>query len=120
MPHVITAGLGDNGDALIAVRPDGTPLLDGAATLDLDELSTLRDQLAILHASGIAHRQIDLDRVVKHTDHTAGFNDLASATVQSRPVDKLEDQAQLIAMGILSSGEELAVAGRAPRWVTPG
>jgi Lysylphosphatidylglycerol synthase TM region len=110
VPHVLTAGLGDNGDALIAVRPDGTPLLDAAATLDLDELSTLWDQLAILHASGIAHRQIDLDRVVKHADHTAGFSDLASATVQSRPVDKLEDQAQLIAMGVLSSGEELAVA----------
>jgi glycosyltransferase 2 family protein len=110
VPDVITAGLGDNGDALIAVRPDGTPLLDGAATLDPNELATLWDQLAILHASGIAHRQIDLDRVVKHADRTAGFSDLASATVQSRPVDKLEDRAQLIAMGVLSSGEEPAVA----------
>jgi uncharacterized membrane protein YbhN (UPF0104 family) len=109
VPQVITAGLGDNGDALIAVRPDGTSLLDGAATLDPDELATLWDQLAILHASGIAHRRIDLDRVVKHADHTAGFSDLASATVQSRPVDKLEDQAQLMAIGLLSSGEEVAV-----------
>jgi glycosyltransferase 2 family protein len=110
VPHVITAGLGDNGDALIAVRPDGTPLLDGTTALDADQLATLWDQLAILHASGIAHRRIDLDRVVKHADHTAGFSDLASATVQSRPVDKLEDQAQLIALGVLSSGEDLAAA----------
>jgi uncharacterized membrane protein YbhN (UPF0104 family) len=110
VPHVITAGLGDNGDALIAVRPDGTPLLDEATALDPDELATLWDQLALLHASGIAHRRIDLDRVVKHADHTVGFGDLASATVQSRPVDKLEDRAQLIALGVLSSGEEPAVA----------
>ena len=110
VPHVITAGLGDNGDALIAVRPDGAPLLYGATALDSDELATLWDQLALLHASGIAHRRIDLDRVVKHADHTVGFSDLASATVQSRPVDRLEDRAQLIAMGVLSSGEEPAVA----------
>jgi uncharacterized protein (TIRG00374 family) len=110
VPQVITAGFGDNGDALIAVRPDGMPLLDGATSLDPDELATLWDQLALLHASGIAHRRIDLDRVVKYADHMAGFSDLASATVQSRPVDKLEDQAQLIAMGVLCSGEEPAVA----------
>jgi uncharacterized membrane protein YbhN (UPF0104 family) len=110
VPHVITAGLGDNGDALIAVRADGTPLFDGPTALDPDELATLWDQLALLHASGIAHRRIDLDRVVKHADRTVGFSDLASATVQSRPVDKLEDRAQLIAMGVLSSGEEPAVA----------
>ena len=110
VPHVITAGLGDNGDALIAVRPDGAPLLYGATALDSDELATLWDQLALLHASGIAHRRIDLDHVVKHADHTVGFSDLASATVQSRPVDRLEDRAQLIAMGVLSSGEEPAVA----------
>lgn len=109
VPQVITAGLGDNGDALIAVRPDGTPLGDGASTLDPDELATLWDQLAILHATGIAHRRIDLDRVVKHADHTAGFSDLASATVQCRPEDKLQDHAQLLALGLLSSGEADAV-----------
>ena len=106
---VVTAGLGANGDALIAVRPDGTPLLDGGATLDPNEMATLWDQLEILHASGITHGRIDLDRIVKHTDHTAGFSDLASATVQYRADDERQDHAQLLALGLLTSGEELAI-----------
>jgi glycosyltransferase 2 family protein len=110
VPPVVTAGLGGNGDALIAVRPYGTPLVDGGSTLDPDEMATLWDQLEILHASRIAHGRIEPDRIVKHADHAAGFSDLASATVQNRAEDERQDHAQLLALGVLSSDEEVAIA----------
>ena len=47
------------------------------------EIDSLWDQLAILHAAGIAHRRIDLDRIVRHDDGTAGFGDLSSSSVQA-------------------------------------
>ena len=34
VPEVVTAGVGPDGDALIAVRPDGTPLAENGAVLD--------------------------------------------------------------------------------------
>jgi uncharacterized protein (TIRG00374 family) len=106
VPQVITAGLGDNGDALIAVRPDGASLLDCGPTLDPDELTMLWEQLELLHASGIVHGRIDLDRVVKRADGSVGFSDLASASVQRRAVDRLTDHAQLVALGLVASPED--------------
>jgi uncharacterized membrane protein YbhN (UPF0104 family) len=108
VPRVVTAGLGDNGDALIVVRPEGTTLLDGA-TLTPEALTNLWQQLELLHAAGITHRRIDLDRVVRFTDDTAGYSDLASASVQSREQDRIEDQVQLLVLGIVTSGEEASV-----------
>ena len=109
VPEVVTAGLADHGDALIAVRPDGEPLLAGDAALDPDALASLWNQLALLHRSGIVHRRIDLDRVAKGEDRTPVFSDLASASVQGRDVDALEDRAQLLALGLVTTGESEAL-----------
>src|SRR4029453_5310476 len=82
VPDVVTAGLADNGDALIVVRPRGRPLRPRHPRLDAAQVRSLWDELARLHACGIAHHRIDLDRVVTFDERSAGFSDLSAASVR--------------------------------------
>jgi uncharacterized membrane protein YbhN (UPF0104 family) len=110
VPEVVTAGLADNGDALIVVRPNGTPLDDASPQFTAEQIGSLWHQLGRLHACGIVHHRIDLDRVVT-TDHgSAGFSDLSSASVLSIQVDAIADRAQLLALSIVTCGKDVAVA----------
>ena len=108
-PAVITAGLADNGDALIVTRSDGTPVADRPNPLSLTQLDALWHELSVLHAAGISHNRVDFDRVLVGAEGTIGFGDLSSASVQCRPQDRREDCAQLLALTILNAGEETAV-----------
>jgi uncharacterized membrane protein YbhN (UPF0104 family) len=110
VPNVVTAGLGDNGDALIAVRRDGSTLAEAGSTetSDQQQLAGLWHELELLHRAGIAHRRIDLDRVIVHDDATLGFGDLASATVQHRIEDERTDHAQMVALSVMLAGEAVA------------
>jgi uncharacterized membrane protein YbhN (UPF0104 family)/tRNA A-37 threonylcarbamoyl transferase component Bud32 len=108
VPEVVTAGLADNGDALIVFRRAGTPLTDATA-LTAEQTRSLWDQLGRLHDRGIIHRRIDLDRVDIGGDGSVGFSDLSSATVQSNPLDKLADRAQLLTLTGLMSSRTVAV-----------
>jgi uncharacterized membrane protein YbhN (UPF0104 family) len=112
VPDVVTAGVADNGDALIAIRPIGTELsADGTdgETLRADQLATLWHDLDVMHRAGIVHRRIDLDRVAREGD-TASFSDLSSAGVQWLVDDRLKDAAQLVALGIVTCGEDASIA----------
>jgi uncharacterized membrane protein YbhN (UPF0104 family) len=109
VPEVVTAGLADNGDALIVMRPDGRPLLESDGALTAEQVRCLWGELGRLHAGGIVHHRIDLDRIASRADSSAGFNDLSSASVQSRKVDAITDRAQLLALTIVTSGKDLAV-----------
>ena len=75
VPEVVTAGLADNGR-----RPDGTPLTDATRALTDEHVQTLWADLARLHVGGLAHRRLDLDRVVVREDARRG-----SATSRQRP-----------------------------------
>jgi uncharacterized membrane protein YbhN (UPF0104 family) len=110
VPEVISAGRAENGDALFIARPTGRPLEIDDIALSTQEVDALWDQLAVLHAAGITHRRIDLDRIVRHDDGTAGFDDLSSSSVQAEEADLLKDRAQLFGLSALASGEEVAVA----------
>jgi len=109
VPRVVTAGVADNGDALIVVRPDGVLLAGTTPMLTAELAGLLWGELARIHARGIIHRRIDLDRVVTRGDGSAGFSDLSSASVQSDPTDKLADEAQLLAVTGLASGRDVAI-----------
>jgi uncharacterized membrane protein YbhN (UPF0104 family) len=110
VPEVVSAGLADNGDALIALRPAGTALTDEQNSLAPAQLGSLWKQLALLHAARITHRRIDLDRIGTHEAEGA-FVDLSSASVQCEDVEELKDRAQLFALTVVTSGEDVAVAG---------
>jgi uncharacterized membrane protein YbhN (UPF0104 family) len=109
VPEIMTAGRAENGDALIVARPTGRTLELGDVNLTVAEIDSLWEQLAILHAAGIGHGRIDLDRIVRHDDGTAGYGDCSSTSVQAADVDMLRDRAQLFALAVLTTDEETAV-----------
>jgi uncharacterized protein (TIRG00374 family) len=109
VPDVVTAGMADNGDALIAVRPIGSSIGDPSAVLTEAQARSLWDQLGRLHACGIVHHRIDLDRLVIVSSEAAAFNDLSSAAAQPTDVDAMADRAQLLALTIATTGQDVAV-----------
>jgi len=110
VPEVVRAGLADNGDALIAVRPRGQRLSPTAPALSADQATTLWRELSSLHACGLVHRRIDLDRLTIGDDGVAGFSDLSSASVQFDALDATIDRAQVLALTIVTAGRDAAVA----------
>lgn len=115
VPHLVTAGSAGRGDALVVVRPAGTPLSLGDHEIDEAGIATLWSDLQRLHGAGIIHRRVDLDCVVAHADGTLGFGDLASASVADSPTDVLQDLAQALGLSIALVGEERAVAAARAR-----
>jgi hypothetical protein len=91
------------GDAL-EVTGDTLTAVDEAA------VTNLWNELNRLHAAGINHRRIDLDRVVVAPQGSLVFGDLSSATVAGHPDDAAIDRAQLLALSILLLDEERGVA----------
>ena len=75
------------------------------------ELDSLWDQLALLHADGMAHRRIDLDRDRRqHDDGTAGSAICRRRRSRPATIDLAKDRAQLFGLGTLATGEEAAAA----------
>ena len=83
--------------------------LDGGLQPGVD-IAPLWHDLGRLHAGGIVHRRLDLDRIVVHPDGALGFGDLSSASVAEEPHAKSKDRAQLIGLSLLLAGEESATA----------
>jgi hypothetical protein len=110
VPEVVTAGRSGKGDALIVTRPTGRPLEVDDIALTTEQIDSLWEQLAILHAAGIAHHRIELDRVNRLSEGTACFGDMSSLSVQATESDQCRDRAQLLSLATLTAGEDAAVA----------
>jgi uncharacterized membrane protein YbhN (UPF0104 family) len=110
VPQIMTAGLAENGDALIAARPDGIVLSEAPTNcLTPEQVASLWKDLRRLHTAGIAHQRIDLDRVALRSDESAGFADLSSARVGCTAADVAADRAQLLSLTIVCAGQEVAI-----------
>ena len=110
VPHLVTAGSAGRGDALVVVRPEGTPLSAGRVASTGKGVASLWMDLARLHRGGMAHRRLDLDRLVARSDGSIGFGDLSSASVTDSPADLLHDRAQALVVALLLVGEAAAAA----------
>jgi uncharacterized membrane protein YbhN (UPF0104 family) len=113
--QLVTAGGAGRGDALVVVRPRGEAIRSdgGAAVLArIDEvaITTLWRELDRLHAAGISHRRIDLDRVLLTHEGSLALGDLSSATVAGEPEGDVRDRAQVLALSLVAIGEKRAVA----------
>jgi uncharacterized membrane protein YbhN (UPF0104 family) len=110
VPEVVTAAQSGKGDALIVTRPAGRPLDVDDITLTTEQIDSLWEQLAILHAAGMAHHRIELDRVNRLSDRSACFGDMSSLSVLATEADQRRDRAQLLGLATLTAGEDAAVA----------
>ena len=109
VPEVITAGLAGKRRRTDRGPAERHTLATARAELSADEVQELWDQLGRLHACGIVHHRIDLDRVVVADGHPAGFGDLSSASVLSDQVDAVADRARLFALTVATSGRGVAI-----------
>jgi uncharacterized membrane protein YbhN (UPF0104 family) len=109
VPEVVTAGVAENGDALIVVRPVGSPLSVDAPSLTTAQVASLWAELGRLHAAGLSHQRIDLDRVALPDDSSTAFSDLSSASVRADPLDEVTDRVQLLALTALAAGRDTAI-----------
>ena len=115
VPHIITAGSAGRGDALVVVRPLGTPIADRFVVvgeesgLGTGAVESLWRELSRLHEAGIAHRRVDLDRVLTAADGALFFGDLSSASVRGDVNDVHKDRSQVFVLSLLALGEERAI-----------
>jgi uncharacterized membrane protein YbhN (UPF0104 family) len=109
VPEVVTAGVADNGDALIVVRPVGPPLPVTSPSLTAAQAASLWVQLDRLHLTGLSHQRIDLDRVALPDEGSAAFSDLSSGSPLTDPRDALADRVQLLALTALAAGRDTAI-----------
>ncbi len=111
---LVTAGSAGRGDALVVVRPLGPTIASGPETalsaIDEAGISSLWREIGRLHETGMAHRRIDLDRVVVTSDRSLALSDLSSSTVAAEPEDTAKDRAQVLVLALLAVGEERAIA----------
>ena len=100
----------------MVVRPIGETIAsrlastDGTSGIDEAAVSGLWQEIHRLHAAGIIHRRIDLDRVLVTSQGSLVLGDLSSATVAGGPDDAAVDRAQMLALSILLLGEDRGVA----------
>ena len=109
VPRLVTAGAPVRVTPSSSCGPTGDPLTDATAVSDA-ALDSLWADLQRLHAAGIAHQRLDLDRLVRRDDGSIGFGDLSSAIVAETAADRRRDEAQALAVGMVLVGEERAVA----------
>jgi uncharacterized membrane protein YbhN (UPF0104 family) len=112
---LVTAGSAGRGDALVVVRPLGPAIASAdteGALREIDEagISGLWQAIGRLHEAGMAHRRIDLDRVVVTPERSLALSDLSSSTVAAEPEDTAKDRAQVLVLALLAIGEEQAIA----------
>ena len=114
---VVTAGSAGRGDASGGRAPDRRDdrvdvglLRTRPSAIDEAAVSGLWQEIHRLHAAGIIHRRIDLDRVLVTSEGSLVLGDLSSATVAGGPDDAAVDRAQMLALSILLLGEDRGVA----------
>ena len=108
---VVTAGLADNGDAVIVTERAAQTLSDVPhGHLTADDLAELWSALAALHATDIAHRGIDRFTVVRRFDGAWAFGDLDDARIAPDPSAFMIDRVRLLVATAISAGHDTAVA----------
>jgi uncharacterized membrane protein YbhN (UPF0104 family) len=109
VPKLLTAGRAGQGDALVVVRRDGRPLVDGSAVSE-DVLLQLWDNVGLLHKAGLALGRVEADGLQLRDDGSVGFTELSAAFVAESIADRRRDQAQVLALGLVLADEETTVA----------
>ena len=109
MLPVVTAGLADNGDAVIVTERAAQTLSEvPRGHVTTEDLAELWAALASLHATDIAHRGIDRFTVVRRHDGAWAFGDLDDARIAPDPSAFMIDRVRLlVATAVTAVGRDL-------------
>jgi len=108
---VVTAGVADNGDAVIVTERAAQSLSElPHGHITEDDLSELWVALASLHATDIAHRGIDRFTLVRRHDGAWAFGDLDDARIAPDPSAFMIDRVRMLVATAISAGHDAAIA----------
>ncbi len=108
---VVAVGTSRLGDAVLATRLEGAELATfEAQELDDELLDKLWEELAALHAAGIAHGALDLGALRVEDDGTIQVGSFERAESLTRPGQIHADRAQLLVTTAVAVGPERAIA----------
>ncbi len=108
---VVTAGVADNGDAVIVTHAPAAVLADLAhEDISAGDLAAMWSALALLHAADLAHRSIDRFTVVRRSDGAWAFSDLDDARIAADPSAFMIDRVRLLVATAVSAGHDPAIA----------
>jgi uncharacterized membrane protein YbhN (UPF0104 family)/tRNA A-37 threonylcarbamoyl transferase component Bud32 len=108
---VVAAGMASQRDALLVTEITGRPL----GTLDPGEvddelLRAIWGNAGRLHALGVAHRRLDVARIVVRPDGTPAFGDFGGAEVAADDDDIAVDRSRVLVATALAAGPQRAAA----------
>jgi glycosyltransferase 2 family protein len=110
-PHLLKTGLaGPDAALLVTDIPAGRTLDDLGDALTDEVLATVWAELGKLHDAGIAHGDLEPDRIIVDDDGRAGFVDLGTAAVTADTYFRNRDVAALLTNSALIVGNERALA----------
>jgi glycosyltransferase 2 family protein len=117
---VVTAGATVDDDALLVLRPAGTPLSELAAVTEHD-LRGVWATVDRLHAAGIAHGRLDGHRMMRlGAEGNIGLVDFAGGSAAATVLQRRADRVQALVSTVLLAGPERAVAVAADALGTDG
>jgi uncharacterized membrane protein YbhN (UPF0104 family) len=107
---MVGVGTSSEGDAILVTRAGGRSLRDtGPDDVSDDALREAWRQLLALHAAGVSHGNIDMDRL-QLCDGAIVLTDFRDAAVPGLPQDLLIDRARLLVAGALACGQDRAIS----------
>jgi uncharacterized membrane protein YbhN (UPF0104 family) len=108
--RVVTAGLDVGGDALLVTESPGVTLANLAGGPSDAQIDAAWAALARLHAAGVVHGWLDLERIRVDGDRVL-LSDFASAELERSIDRRLIDQAQLLMSTAITAGLDRALDG---------
>jgi glycosyltransferase 2 family protein len=108
----IAAGADAIGDALLVVERHGRSLRELDGHVDASMLPAMWEALRALHASGVTHGALDLDRIFVCDDGPSPirFADLSSGQIEASDAVVRVDHARLLSITAAIGGTDAAVA----------
>ena len=108
---VVAAGEDSGSDALLVVEAPESRLADTLGEAGGEaRLADAWDALVRLHDAGIAHRRVDLDRLVVRNDGVVALSDFADARLHPAETDRMIDRVHLLVATWLVVGTDRALA----------
>ncbi len=108
---VVAAGMATERDALLVTEVTGRPLSSvDPAEVDDEFLRDIWRAMGVLHDLGVAHGQIDGERIVVRSDGTPAIGDFGGSRLAASDAMMMGDLAQVLVTTAIATGPDPAIA----------